>query len=164
MTTLANFLFKQLSIEQLRLVAGPFLRSATVAMVAVSGAPAEANSPRTVILVMEGMAIAESKPGDPDAGEPAIQFSHEMLDAIVRKMVDDQAAPAEAQAAALSPRECDVLDLLRDGASNKMIARDLNIAETTVKIHVRNILAKTSCRNRTQAALWSRSHQPKADA
>lgn len=55
----------------------------------------------------------------------------------------------------LSRRELDVLQNLVNGCSNKVIARNLDIAETTVKIHIRRILNKTCSSNRTQAALWA---------
>lgn len=52
----------------------------------------------------------------------------------------------------LTPREQQVLVHLAAGASNKEIARDLDIAEVTVKLHVRQILRKIQARNRSQAA------------
>jgi DNA-binding NarL/FixJ family response regulator len=54
-----------------------------------------------------------------------------------------------------SKRELEVLRLLVDGCSNKSIARQMEIAETTVKIYVRRILNKTQSSNRTQAVLWA---------
>jgi two-component system nitrate/nitrite response regulator NarL len=45
-----------------------------------------------------------------------------------------------------------------DGNPNKVIARKLDIAEATVKAHVKTILRKTHARNRTQAAVWGMSH------
>jgi two-component system nitrate/nitrite response regulator NarL len=55
----------------------------------------------------------------------------------------------------LSSREQMILDLLTQGASNKHIARELNITETTVKVHVKNLLRKIRVNNRTQAAMWA---------
>ena len=55
-------------------------------------------------------------------------------------------------AEALSPRERQVLVRLSSGASNKEIGRDLNLAEVTVKLHVRQILRKIKARNRSEAA------------
>jgi DNA-binding NarL/FixJ family response regulator len=52
----------------------------------------------------------------------------------------------------LTPRELSVLDLLREGKPNKLIAAGLNMEESTVKVHVRNILKKLHAANRTQAA------------
>jgi DNA-binding CsgD family transcriptional regulator len=53
----------------------------------------------------------------------------------------------------LTLRQLDVLALLRQGKSNKTIARDLGMREATVKVHVRQILRKLGASNRTQAAL-----------
>lgn len=54
---------------------------------------------------------------------------------------------------ALTPRQRDVLAMLRQGKSNKEIARDLNLAEITVKLHVTAILRALGVENRTQAAI-----------
>jgi two-component system nitrate/nitrite response regulator NarL len=53
----------------------------------------------------------------------------------------------------LSEREVQVVNLLRKGNPNKIIARNLGISEATVKVHVKAILRKTHARNRTEAAL-----------
>lgn len=53
----------------------------------------------------------------------------------------------------LTPRQLDVLALLREGRSNKLIARELAMCESTVKVHVRQIMRKLGAANRTQAAL-----------
>ena len=53
----------------------------------------------------------------------------------------------------LTPRQRDVLAMLRLGKSNKEIARDLNLAEITVKLHVTAILRSLGVENRTQAAI-----------
>jgi two-component system nitrate/nitrite response regulator NarL len=54
----------------------------------------------------------------------------------------------------LTVREKLILSHLMKGASNKAIARDVGIAESTVKIHVRNLMLKIDAKNRTQAAMW----------
>jgi two-component system, NarL family, nitrate/nitrite response regulator NarL len=58
----------------------------------------------------------------------------------------------------LSRREVSILRSLTEGASNKVIARKLVITESTVKVHMKAILRKLRLQNRTQAALWARSH------
>ena len=55
----------------------------------------------------------------------------------------------------LSAREREILTLIARGASNKLIARDLDIAETTVKIHVQHILRKLNLSSRVQAAVYA---------
>jgi DNA-binding NarL/FixJ family response regulator len=52
----------------------------------------------------------------------------------------------------LTLRELAVIDLLREGKSNKQIAAQLDMQENTVKVHVRNILKKLDATNRTHAA------------
>lgn len=54
----------------------------------------------------------------------------------------------------LTPRERQILDLLREGCGNKEVGRRLGITEATVKVHLRGLLAKINCANRTQAAVW----------
>jgi DNA-binding NarL/FixJ family response regulator len=53
----------------------------------------------------------------------------------------------------LTPRELDVLAAMADGASNKAIARRLNISLSTVKFHVASILAKLDADSRTEAVM-----------
>ena len=53
----------------------------------------------------------------------------------------------------LSPREHEILRGIASGASNKLIARDCGIAETTVKIHVQHILRKLNVSSRVHAAV-----------
>ncbi|MBO4227698.1 response regulator transcription factor [Bradyrhizobium neotropicale] len=55
----------------------------------------------------------------------------------------------------LSPREQSILRCLIEGDSNKRIARKIDIAESTVKVHVKAILRKIRVQNRTQAAIWA---------
>ena len=55
----------------------------------------------------------------------------------------------------LSPRELETVCLIAKGCSNKEIARSLNIAETTVKIHVQHILRKLNLSSRVQVAVFA---------
>ena len=59
----------------------------------------------------------------------------------------------------LTPREEEVLREIARGASNKEIARTLDIAETTVKIHVQHILRKLELTSRVQAAVYAADRQ-----
>ena len=59
---------------------------------------------------------------------------------------------------ALSRRELVILRTLTEGASNKVIALKLVITELTVKVHMKAILRKLRLQNRTQAAIWARTH------
>jgi len=60
----------------------------------------------------------------------------------------------------LSGREDQILKCLVNGLSNKLIARELNMAEATVKVHLRALLRKLKAQNRTQAAIWAMKNAP----
>ena len=55
----------------------------------------------------------------------------------------------------LSKREIQILRCLLAGQSNKAIARNLHITESTVKMHFKNVMRKINAQNRTQAAVWA---------
>lgn len=55
----------------------------------------------------------------------------------------------------LTARQIDVLRCMREGKANKIIAHELGMCESTVKVHVRNILKKLGATNRTQAVYFS---------
>src|SRR3954451_25476546 len=59
----------------------------------------------------------------------------------------------------LSAREKSILRCLIEGDSNKCIARKIDIAEATVKVHVKAILRKIRVQNRTQAAIWGMNNE-----
>ncbi len=68
------------------------------------------------------------------------------------------AAPPAIDKERLSPREREILTFLTRGASNKEIARSLELAESTVKIHVQSILKKLNLFSRVQAAVYAVEH------
>jgi DNA-binding NarL/FixJ family response regulator len=75
---------------------------------------------------------------------PEISVNHELL-----------AEPGLDHVPHLSGQEKRVLRFLVDGYSNKVIARRIDIAEATVKVHIKAILRKVRVQNRTQAAVWA---------
>ena len=77
-------------------------------------------------------------------------------------MVEVAALPDPACDADLTPRQSEVLIRLRKGYSNKLIARDLGIAEATVKIHVRQLMRKFVASNRTQIVVNATTQMPYA--
>jgi DNA-binding NarL/FixJ family response regulator len=83
------------------------------------------------------------------AGEAMIDpaVAARLVDALVDDRVGEQPE--------LTPREHEVLDLIGRGFANKRIARELGIAEKTVKTHVSHVLAKLGVSDRTQAALYA---------
>ncbi|MDB5696481.1 MAG: degU 1 [Sphingomonas bacterium] len=65
-------------------------------------------------------------------------------------------APASSEAARLSPRQCEVLQLVASGCSNKRIALELGVSPATIKTHVASAIATIGARNRTDAAIRAR--------
>lgn len=61
--------------------------------------------------------------------------------------------------ASLTERETAILKCLAAGMSNKLIARELDIMESTVKVHIRNLLKKLKFRSRVEAAVWAVGNQ-----
>ena len=65
---------------------------------------------------------------------------------------------AAAESNQLTDREREIILLIADGLSNKQIARKLDIADGTVKVHVKRILKKLGLRSRVEAAVWVVRH------
>ena len=82
-------------------------------------------------------------------------MSPEMSGKLLREL---RAGTDTAPVPALSPREREIVGCLTRGASNKEIARELAIAESTVKIHVQHILRKLELASRVQVAVWAIEH------
>ncbi|MGL4636632.1 MAG: LuxR C-terminal-related transcriptional regulator [Beijerinckiaceae bacterium] len=68
---------------------------------------------------------------------------------------DDEDGGRSTAMRGLSVREIEILRRIVEGDSNKHIARRLDIAEATVKAHVKTVLRKINVSNRTQAAIWA---------
>ncbi|GAB3256450.1 transcriptional regulator [Chitinimonas naiadis] len=74
------------------------------------------------------------------------------------------ASPATAERDKLTGREREIVQCLARGESNKEIARRLEVAESTVKIHVQNILKKLNLTSRVQVAVYAVEHGMNTDA
>ena len=86
---------------------------------------------------------------DPEINQPDDAVPREEQEQMILIATDDTIEPQH-----LSPREKSILRCLVEGDSNKCIARKIDIAEATVKVHVKAILRKIRVQNRTQAAIW----------
>lgn len=82
-------------------------------------------------------------------------LSPEMTAKLVARLRDPRPAASRPDVDSLTPRERETLRHLARGASNKEIARSLDLAESTVKVHVQNILRKLSLHSRVQAAVYA---------
>jgi DNA-binding CsgD family transcriptional regulator len=67
-------------------------------------------------------------------------------------------APGAGLPGGLSPREAQILELVAKGLSNREIGEELSISEHTAANHIRSILRKTDCANRTEAASYAHRH------
>ncbi len=74
-----------------------------------------------------------------------------------------QATESQKDLNGLSPRQLLVAKALRKGTPNKIIAYELNMCESTVKVHVRHIMKKLNAKNRTQIAFLTNSLFAKQD-
>ena len=122
------------------------------------------------VALISGQAIREVAEQALDAGAagfvPKTLPAKSMINAVRFMAMGEQYAPIDFMTAAedtpcpltatLSPREIEMLRGLSEGKANKEIARDLNIAEPTVKLHMKSLYRKMKVSNRTQAALVAR--------
>jgi two-component system nitrate/nitrite response regulator NarL len=69
-----------------------------------------------------------------------------------------EAQPCSADEAGLTKREREILRLIAEGLSNKRITRELDIMESTVKVHVKHLLKKLNLHSRVEAAVWATKH------
>jgi two-component system nitrate/nitrite response regulator NarL len=86
-------------------------------------------------------------------GPRSMQLEKKVAVAAERRIGQDLRVP-------LSPKENEILECLGGGQPNKVIARNLNIAEATVKVHLKSLLRKINVGNRTQAAIWALNRKP----
>jgi DNA-binding NarL/FixJ family response regulator len=113
---------------------------------------------RLLPAIQAGAAGYLLKNADPQEVVRAVRAAHAgeaLLDPGVAARLLEAIAqrPDSEPAERLTPREREVLALIARGMPNKLIARELQISEKTVKTHVGHVLAKLGVTDRTQAAL-----------
>jgi DNA-binding NarL/FixJ family response regulator len=113
-----------------------------------------------------GYLLKDAAPAEVEAAIRAVHRGEGLLDpAVTATVLAEVARPGAASPTSdsssdrafdsLTPREREVLGLLGRGMTNSAIARELFVAEKTVKTHVSSILAKLRLSDRTQAALYA---------
>lgn len=79
----------------------------------------------------------------------------EALTHLLAVALRQQKRPDNPEEAGLTEQELRILERIASGKSNKLIGKELDIAEGTVKVHVKHILRKLNLRSRVEAAVWS---------
>jgi two-component system nitrate/nitrite response regulator NarL len=85
-------------------------------------------------------------------------ISRQLTELLARALREEQ-RPQRPEEAGLTGREEEILRLIAKGYSNKLVARELDLAVGTVKVHVKHILKKLRLRTRVEAAVWAVSSQ-----
>ena len=85
-------------------------------------------------------------------------LSPEMTSKLVARLRSPQVNKQTIAIESLTPRERETLAWLAKGVSNKHIARGLDVAESTIKVHVQSILRKLNLSSRVQAAVYAVEH------
>jgi NarL family two-component system response regulator LiaR len=104
-----------------------------------------------------GYLLKDAQPAELARAVRAAHAGEALLDpSVAARLVDAIAqAPGDDPGERLTPREREVLGLIAQGRPNKLIARELEISEKTVKAHVGRVLEKLGVSDRTQAALYA---------
>jgi two-component system nitrate/nitrite response regulator NarL len=89
-----------------------------------------------------------------EAARGKITISERLTQLLVTSL-REKSRPTGLTEAGLTEQESRILEHLIDGKSNKLIARDMGIAEGTVKVHVKHLLKKLNLRSRVEAAVWA---------
>lgn len=82
-------------------------------------------------------------------------LSMEMTSKLITRLRNPKESDSSQKLGSLTQRELETLQYLAKGASNKVIARELGVSESTVKVHVQNILRKLDLHSRVQAAVFA---------
>ncbi|MEN8179714.1 MAG: two-component system response regulator NarL [Pseudomonadota bacterium] len=95
-----------------------------------------------------------------EVAEGRIVMSPSITQCLARALqAEGQRGQQQGVVAELTDREREILLHLRNGESNKVIARQLKIAEATVKVHVKHLLKKLDLKTRVEAAVWAVSNK-----
>lgn len=106
----------------------------------------------------DGYLLKEMEPEDllgklKEAASGQVTLTERLTRKLAHSLRED-ALPKPVDEAGLTDQESRILALIAQGKSNKLIARELGIADGTVKVHVKHLLRKLNLRSRVEAAVW----------
>lgn len=112
----------------------------------------------------DGYLLKEMEPEDlvdklAEAAAGHIILTERMINVLAHAMRSDNIQPKTRSEAGLTDQEQRILELVASGKSNKLVARELNIAEGTVKVHVKHLLRKLNLRSRLEVVVWYAEQQ-----
>ena len=120
---------------------------------------------KAISLGADGYLLKDSDPDELlEQIKKAVQGKMVLSEAVNAALADAIRRPVEKAATDLSQltnREQEILELIAKGRSNKLIARELDISDGTVKVHVKHLLKKLNLRSRVEAAVWMVNFQGK---
>jgi len=107
----------------------------------------------------DGYLLKDMEPEDTlrylhQASQGRMVISERLTELLAHALRTEQQTPENIHAAGLTEREDQILTLIAEGLSNKLIARRLDISEGTVKVHVKHLLKKLNLHSRVEAAVW----------
>ncbi|MDH5360922.1 MAG: two-component system response regulator NarL [Gammaproteobacteria bacterium] len=82
-------------------------------------------------------------------------ISNRLTSLLAHALKAENTIPDSASQAGLTERELEIVKQIAQGHSNKIIARQLNIVESTVKVHVKHALKKLKLKSRVEIAVWA---------
>ena len=111
----------------------------------------------------DGYLLKDMEPEDTlesirNAASGKLVVSDRLTELLASALRSESNTPRDTEEAALTIREHEILALIAEGLSNKLIARALDISPGTVKVHVKNVLRKLNLNSRVEAAVWALKH------
>ncbi len=120
----------------------------------------ESNVFNALRLGADGYLLKDMEPEDilekiSQAAEGHTVISEQLTNLLAKFIREESSSPQSQEDAQLTARELEILQLVMNGMSNKVIARQLGISDGTVKVHMKHILKKLHLRTRVEAAVWA---------
>lgn len=108
----------------------------------------------------DGYLLKDMEPEDLLASLQQVTSGKLMMDDAISSIIvnymrgEEQSSKQIHDVSLLTPREHEIFNLLVQGLSNKLIAKELNIVESTVKVHIKNIFKKLNFKSRMEMTVW----------